>query len=235
MKNLMLAGLDRSLTDELVPLLSERYRLHICTYGPDVLLEFGALLPELLVIDLNMAGCDTVSLLRAVQARGGETQVLTLACSYFCQIQELLSMVDTAFLLIHPLSAHTIVTRLQQLEQLLPKTAARTDPEEILEHMGLDCHSAGFPSLCQAIVYKCDHPQCLYSGDLCVHVANCRGGTALSVDKAMTRCIRKAWRRRDPTLWAHYLGGDFPDITCARFINALAAYITHRRGVEKCI
>jgi len=143
--------------------------------------------------------------------------------------------VDTAFLKIHPLNTSAIVTRLQQLEQLLPETAIRENPEEILEHLGLDCHSIGFPCLCNAIIYKCDHPQCLYTQDLCVHVADSCGGTAPSVDKAMTRCIRKAWRRRDPTLWSHYLGGDPADITCAQFIHTLSAYIIHRRGVEKCI
>lgn len=233
MKNLMLAGLDPCICEQLSLLLSKKYRVHVCSYGPEVLLEYSALLPELLVIDLNMGGCDTVGLLRSVQARNGGTQVLATACSYQSPIRDLLSMLDTAFLLIPPLDADTIAARLLQLERLLPHPCA--DAEELLLELGLDCHCAGFPLLCNAITYKCDHPQCLYTQDLCVHVANSYSGTAPSVDKAMTRCIRKAWRRRDPVLWAHYLGSNPTDITCAQFLNALSAYILRRRGVEKCI
>ena len=233
MKNLMLAGLDACICEQLSQLLSEKYRLHICSCGPDVLLEYSALLPELLVIDLNMAGCDTVGLLRAVQARNGGTQVLATACSYLGPIRELLSMLDTAFLLIPPLDVGTIATRLLQLEQLLPES--NMNAEELLLGLGLDRHSAGFSCLCKAISYKCDHPQCLYTSDLCVHVANSCGCSAPSVDKSMIRCIRKAWRRRDPVLWSHYLGSDPSNITCAQFITALAAYIGRHRGVEKCI
>ena len=229
----MLAGLDTHICEQLSQLLSEKYRVHICNYGPEVLLEYSALLPELLVIDLNMGGCDTVGLLRAVQARNGGTQVLATACSYLGPIRALLSMLDTAFLLIPPLDAGIIATRLLQLERFLPES--NIDAEELLLGLGLDRHSAGFPCLCKAISYKCDHPQCLYINDLCIHIADSCGGTAPSVDKSMTRCIRKAWRRRDPALWSYYLGSAPAEITCAQFIGALATYISRHRGVEKCI
>lgn len=232
MINLMLAGLSAEIVPQLQALLPGRYRLHICSCGPEVLYEYTALQPELLVIDLCMAGCDTVGLLRVVQARGGQTQVLALAYSYHEHLKELLSMVDTAFLLIHPFTAETVVTRLLQLERLLPETGADTDA--LLQELGLDSHAVGFPCLCVAISYKCDHPDCLYYNDLCVYVAKRRGGTSLSVDKAMIRCIRKAWRRRDPVLWAQYLGGDHNEITNAQFITAIARHIRTRtnRGVE---
>ncbi len=230
MINLMLAGLTPELIHQLHDLLPERYRLHICTYGPDVLSEYIALLPELLVIDLTMPGCDTAGLLRAVQTRNGQTQVLATACSYHSHFSQLLSMLDAAFLLIHPFDATTITKRLLQLEQLLPEAGA-VSIDELLLDMGLDSHCVGFPCLCAAIRYKYDHPSCLYTDDLCVHVAKCRGGTALSVDKAMIHCIRKAWRRRDPVLWAHYLGSNPTAITNAHFITALARYI-NRRSVE---
>lgn len=224
MKNLMLAGLDGALLSQLHDHLHTQYNIHTCGYGPDVVAEFLALLPELLVIDLTMGGCDTVGLLRAVQARDGQTQVLAVSCSYHDHIRELLSMVDTAFLLIHPFDAGTIATRLTQLEQLLV-TSGAVCIDEILWDMGLDSHCVGFPCLCTAIIYKYEHPKCLYTDDLCVHVAKCRGCTALSVDKAMIHCIRKAWRRRDPVLWTHYLGYSPADITSAQFITAIARYM----------
>ena len=136
-------------------------------------------------------------------------------------------MVDAAFLLIQPFTAETMATRLLQLEKLLPHQNA--DPDEILQELGLDSHAVGFSCLCVAINYKCAHPDCLYYNDLCVHLANSRSATPLSVDKAMIRCIRKAWRRRDPILWAHYLGSDPTDITNAQFISAVAKYITGQK------
>lgn len=227
MINVMFAGQFTELVPQLQTLLPERYRLHLCMNGPEVLAEFWALQPELLVIDLTMPGCDTVGLLRAVQTRCGHTQVLAATCSYNAHINDLLSMVDTAFLLIQPFAAETVATRLLQLEHLLPESGV--DVDEIMQELGLDSHAAGFPCLCAAIGYKLEYPDCLYYNDLCVYVANCRGGTPLSVDKAMIRCIRKAWRRRDPILWAHYLGADLVDITNAQFIKAIASYITNKK------
>ena len=228
MKKLMLAGLDPELVTQLQAQLNTQYNIHCCNYGPDVVDEYLALLPELIVIDLSMPGCDTVSLLRSIQARGGQTQVLATACSYHSHIREQLSMLDAAFLLIRPFASKTIVKRLRQLEQLLPDTDDHLlsgMADEILQNMGLDSHSAGFPCLCSAILYKYHNPNCLFSSDLCVHVAKSCGGTASSVDKAMIRCIRKAQRRKDPVLWTHYLGSDHADITNTQFISALVHYI----------
>ena len=225
MKNLMLAGLDREMADQLHSILGQQYRIHHCTSGPEVQFEFTALLPELLVVDLTMPGCDTIGLLRAVQARCGQTQALVIAYAWHDHIQTQLSMVNTAFLLIRPITAATIAERILQLEQILPEISARDRADEILRDMGLDSHSAGFSCLCAAIGYKYDHPDCLYTGELCISVAKRCGGTGPSVDKAMTRCIRKAARRMDPALWSVYLGSAADTISCAQFIRAIAQYI----------
>ena len=225
MKNLMLAGLDAQTVTQLRNALNKPYRIHHCTCGSEVLSDFSALLPELLVVDLTMPGCDTVGLLRAVQARGSQTQALVTTCAYHEQIESQLSMVDTAFLLIQPFDGTTIVERLMQLEQLLPELSVSDRADEILRDLGLDCNSIGFPYLQTAISYKYAHPQCLYTADLCVHVAKCHGTTAASADKAMIRCIQKARRRMDPVLWSVYLGDGAASITCAQFIAAVARYI----------
>lgn len=225
MKDLMLAGLESALDLQLHELLGEQYHIHTCTCGTEVLHEFMALLPELLVIDLSMPGCDTVGLLRAVQARGGQTQALVIAYAYHEQLCAQLYMVDTVFLLIRPITADTITERLLQMEQLLPTAPTRSRADEILRDLGLDSHSAGFSCLRAAIDYKFHHPDCLYTGELCVYVAKQCGGTASSVDKAMSRCIHKATRRMDPVLWAIYMGDITERISCAQFIQAIVNYI----------
>ena len=225
MKKLMLAGLDQTLVDQLYTNLEERYVLHYCNCGAEVLSEFTTFLPELLVVDLTMPDCDTVGILQAVQARGGQTQALVIAYAYHEQLCAQLYMVDTVFLLIRPFTAVTITERLLQMEQLLPTAPTRSRADEILRDLGLDSHSAGFSCLRSAIDYKLHHPDCLYTGELCVYVAKQSGGTASSVDKAMSRCIHKATRRMDPVLWAIYMGDITERISCAQFIQAIVNYI----------
>ncbi len=222
MRRVLLTDCDRAFLDHLEHKLRGHYDVRICSYGPDVLEEYLTFQPQLLVLDTGLPGCDVAGLLHTAWSRDVETKVLATACGFHAAMTDMLP--QAACILVKPYDDTLLMARLEELEQLLDQDDGhrfldRTNA--ILQELGLERNQVGFSCLAEASLYLHDHPTCLFSDELYPHTAKICGGTAQSVDKAMHRCVKKAWDRRNPLIWNDYLKtASCPSNAC--FIKAIA-------------
>ena len=228
MRKLFVVCCDQDFISGVHPVLQEEYMLYCCSDGAAAMEDYLTFAPDLLAIDLHTPGCDINGILRAAQLRGGQTQILALTYGYDDQSAELLSIFGISQLLILPAPAAAVLHRLHQIEKLIPKESDKllsSRIDDILQDLGLDSHNVGFACLREALLYKYHNRDCLFSSDLCVHVAHRCGGNAASVSKAMSRCIQKNWRRRNTLIWTFYFGENPESVSAAAFLNAIIRHL----------
>ena len=221
MQRILYAGQE---SDILCSLQNEQNCLHVCYSGLEATTDFLAFLPDILIIDTNFPGCDTAGLLHTARTRGRQTKVLILSAHRCVAIRELLRHIGLDAVLLQSASAQEVLAAVETF-QTEGAATPETQIDGLLPQLGFDCGGDGFAFLRNSILYKYANPNCLFTTDLCVHVAKIHNTTAQSVNKAMSRCIRRVWKSRNPVLWESC----FPNIadlsTCNAFITAVADYL----------
>lgn len=230
MGRILYVGQDRQI---LSALRSGQHCLHVCRSGPEVTEDFAAFLPDVLIVDTAFPGCDTAGLLRTARTRGGQTKVLILAEHGGGHIRQLLRHIGPDAVLLQSASAGQVLAALEAFEAE-EAAAPETQLAGLLPHLGLDCGGEGFGFLRDSILYKYENPNCLFTADLCVHVAKKHNATVQSVNKTMSRCIRRAWKNRNPLLWESYFPGSADLATCNAFITAVANYLRKEDTSNQC-
>ena len=224
MRRLLLVDRTPEFFDPLLPKLAARYDLRLCCDGGELLAELLAFRPELLVLDLSVPHCDAAGVLRVARTMDICPQVLAVSHSTATPLPEDL----ISFLMVKPFDPEELIKRISNMEQLLVKN--RQDrlyalAGSIMAELGLQQNLIGCACLQEAAVYLCEHENCLFTDELYPHVAKQVQGSVSSVEKAMSRSVESAWKKRNEPVWRYYFENAHRCPTNARFLKALVKAI----------
>lgn len=207
MRKVLLTDAMQDVLDDIAFALGDHFQVRTCCDAAVLAQTVEQYEPELLLLDLSIPNYDPFALLRKIQNK--RVSVIAVALDANDYLARLLDELGVRWLIVKPLRAEMVATRLLELELELddpPDRAIRRAVYSALQEVGVRLFYQGYMTLAEGIVYACTHEDCSMTDELYPYVAQVCGGTVASVEKAMSRCIEQAFRRRRAAVWEALFG-----------------------------
>lgn len=219
--------------------LKGMYAVRTCGDGEEALELAQSYTPDLLVLDLTVAGMDGLSLVQIITETHRKPIILATTRFLSDYVLEASSRIGIDYMMVKPCNIRAVVTRIADLvESRNPREQARPDPKvsvaNLLLVLGIATNNKGYSCLREAIPLYAKDPHQAITKELYPAVAKLCGSSALQVERAMRTAIDRAWKRRDDQIWKLYFP-PLPDGTMERpcnskFISRLADTLISRCG-----
>ena len=218
------------------------YIVRTCGDGEEALELARAFLPDLLVLDLTVAGMDGLSLAQ-ILSRGPNRPVI-LATTRFTSpyVLDAASRTGIDYMMVKPCNIRAVLARLEDLVNCRePRAQARPDPKvsaaNLLLALGIHTNNKGYIYLREAIPIYAKDPQQSVTKELYPAVARLCGGSVEQVERAIRTAIQRAWNQRDEQIWKLYFvtmpDGSVKRPSNSEFISRLAEQIICQYRVEE--
>ena len=214
------------------------YVVRTCGDGETALEIAGSFLPDILILDLTVAGMDGLSLVQMIAEN--RSRPITLATTRFLSdyVLEAATRIGIDYMMVKPCNIRAIAARLADLvssrrPRALTMQDHKTAVANLLLVMGFSTNCKGYNYLREAIPAYAKDPGQAMTKELYPAVAKLYGASALQVERAMRTAIEKAWKRRDDQIWKLYFAplpdGFIPKPCNSEFISRLADMLIRQR------
>ena len=183
-----------------VQALSKHFEVH-CWDGMGTLDDAFMFVPDVVVCDMMLPNWDVAGILRAIRLKNNNAKIIVIACDVDRMMTDTLEEAAVSYLMVEPVEETKLVKRIKNLYGECVDPMLRQWFVNALQDLGVERNHAGFFCLMEALEYLQNHPNCLFTDELYPYVAKMCCATACSVEKAMKRCIEKAWHRRRGERW----------------------------------
>jgi len=206
MYKILIADTSPALCCELKRLLSGEYAVWTCEEPENLPALLQYIQPDIFVVELLMAGCDGIELIKTAYAAGIRPQIIA-TCTYASPfVLQSLQQLQISCLLQKPCSAKAIAGKILDLQWYQQDPTADTDLlryeiSSALTCLGFCIYSNGGKCLVEAILCFLRNPNQFITKELYPTVAMTCGGSPARVERAIRDCIRKAWEQRDEAVW----------------------------------
>ncbi len=221
-------------------MIPEEHEVLICTVASEMFDAVRTLQPDLLIMDLDIAGMDSLFLLENARNTGLTFQLLALGGTPSDYLKQRLNNVGVSHYMCKPCNAHQVAVRavtlcLEDEEDLITPNLVRV--ELVLMNLGFHQHLNGFQALAYGVLSYWKNPFQSFTKDLYHDIATHCGGNWKNVEHAMRSCISKAYARRDESVWRMYFNtgrdGKVSHLTTAEFIACVAGHLRRAGLLQK--
>ena len=242
MLKLLIADAGEEFRQTLADHVRGAYRIRICQEGHQTLETLLSFKPDLVVLDMMLPGLDGVSILEAVYNCGLHPTVLAVSKWYNDYTIRTASQYGVGYMMTKPCDIKAVAARLKDLaEQMDPAEIAapdlRTVISNILLNLGFSTKLQGYVFLREAILEMVNNPGQSVTKILYPEVGKICGANKNQVERSIRSAIRKAWEKRDETLWRLYFpalsGSAMERPTNAEFISTIADRISMDRNIQR--
>ena len=231
MQKLLIVDASEEFCDALADMLKNTYAVRICTDGDCALELMGTFGPELLVLDLTVAGIDGLSVAQMISDGRGRPAILATTRFISDYVLEAASRIGIDYMVVKPCNLRAMAARLADLAANRKRGEVAYQDQKVsvanlLLNLGFSTNCKGYNYLREAIPVYAKDPGQAMTKELYPAVAKSFGASALQVERAMRTAIEKAWKRRDDNVWKLYFApladGTIEKPCNSEFISRLA-------------
>jgi len=211
--------------------LKEKYIVRSCPDGEEALSIARTFLPDILVLDLAIAGLDGLSLLQIITESREKPIILATTRFFSDYVLEASGRIGVDYMMLKPCNLRAVTARLEDMVQSRRQPEVlRPDPQvsvsNVLLVLGIASNKRGYQYLREAIPLYARDPHQSMTKELYPEVAKRCMSESKCVERSMRDAIEKAWKKRDDHIWKLYFPcssqGEIRKPTNSMFISRLA-------------
>ena len=231
MQKLLIVDATEDFCSALADALKGIYTVRTCNDGETALRLMHSFCPELLVLDLTIAGIDGLSVVQMISEGRGKPGILATTRFLSDYVLETASRMGIDYMMVKPCNIKALTARLADLaanrkNRGLVRQDHKTTVANMLLNLGFSTNCKGYNYLREAIPMFAKDPGQTMTKELYPAVGKRYGASALQVERAMRTAIEKAWKRRDNQIWRKYftplVDGEIEKPCNSEFISRLA-------------
>lgn len=231
MQKLLIVDAAEDFCSTLADALRGTYTVRTCNDGETAMELIHSFAPELLVLDLTVAGIDGLSIVQMISGGRGKPGILATTRFLSDYVLETASRIGIDYMVVKPCNIKALVARLADLaanrkEREVVHQDYKVTVANLLLGLGLSTNCKGYNYLREAILVYAQDPGQAMTKELYPAVGKRFGASALQVERAMRTAIEKAWKRRDNETWGRYFilltDGEIAKPCNSEFISRLA-------------
>lgn len=236
---LLIAESAEDLRNLLSDLFQSKFEICCCGDGYEAQRQIGQFSPDVMVVDVMLAGIDGISLLEWTAEQGFCPRVLLTTRLSSDFIMGAAARLGVSYVMMKPWDTGAMVARVEELSRTAPPSEVRVaDPAArvsgLLLSLGIRPKLRGFACLREAVLLSAGEEYLSVTKVLYPEVAKRCGGKGTHVERNIRSAIDAAWNKRDEKIWRLYFAPDGKGAvarpTNAAFISRLADSIRENRA-----
>lgn len=235
MERILIADAAGGWREMLEQALSQQYLLCACQNGQEALELMDRFRPDVLILDMMLAGIDGLSVLKKMEDRPERPRIIVTG-RYFSDFAHMaLEHYRVDSVMMKPCAVQSILDRVAELlEQEALLWPMNQDPFEYITtlqvRMSVRTSQQGFRFLRRGIQLMMEDPTQQLTKSLYPAIAEEFGTTKENVEKALRTAVTCAWRNRRDDVWRFYFppapNGQIPKPTAGQFIKRMTDVVT---------
>lgn len=211
--------------------LGQTHQVFCCCDGDQALKQAARLRPDVVVLDLMLAGTDGLSVIKGLQEQSLSPRIIVTG-RYFSNFATMaLERYQVDSMILKPCSVQSITQRVEELlEQQTPQLPVCQDPYDsitaLLVQLGARTSQQGFRFLRVGILLLMEDPGQQLTKSLYPAIAAEFRTSKANVEKSMRTTVANAWANRRDEVWRAYFpttaNGQIPRPTTGQFLSRLA-------------
>lgn len=231
MQKLLIVDTAEDFCSALADALKGDYIVRTCNDGETALEMMRTFSPELLVLDLTIAGIDGLSVVQMISDGRRKPGILATTRFLSDYVLEAASRIGIDYMVVKPCNIKALLARLADLAEKCKNRGVvhqdyKASVANLLLTLGFSTNCKGYNYLREAIPTYAKDPGQTMTKELYPAVGKKYGASALQVERAMRTAIEKAWKRRDNETWGRYFilltDGEIAKPCNSEFISRLA-------------
>ena len=209
MQKLLIVDAAEDFCNALADALKGEYIVRTCNDGEKAFELLNSFCPELLVLDLTVAGIDGLSIVQMISGERRKPGILATTRFLSDYMLETASRIGIDYMVVKPCNIKALTARLADLaanrkEREIVHQDNKVTAANLLLSLGLSTNCKGYNYLREAIPAYAKDPGQAMTKELYPSVGKKFGASALQVERAMRTAIEKAWKRRDDVVWGRF-------------------------------
>lgn len=238
MQKVFIADQSEDFSALLAGTLQAKYQVAVCGDGNVLLPRLRQFQPDVLILDLMMAGITSFELLRQVKQESLCSAVIITSRFISDHVLECLERVGVDYVLRKPCTIRAILDQVDELcSARSVDVAQQPDPHCVVSSMllalNVSTHKKGFRYCRQGILMLAEDPSAQITKGIYPAIAKQCGTSSTAVEKAIRSAIDSAWENRSNDLWRQYFtpapNGQVPKPTNTQFLTRLADVVAVSR------
>lgn len=234
MSKLLIADAMEESRTALEALMHDRCEIVACADGETAMTLLRDFRPDILVVDLMLAGTDGLSLIRQLRQTDLRPRILVQTVLASPYVMASLAQLGVDYVLRKPCRIEAveacICDFLSQMQQVLPVSPVGDQMvNQLLMRLGFSPKLDGYGYLAEAIPLYARDPSQAITKELYATVGRPRRKSANLVERSIRSAIDKAWRERDEQIWRQYFrcapDGTVPRPSNGAFIARMAQFM----------
>jgi DNA-binding response OmpR family regulator len=230
MRKILIADASEQWRELLERALGERYHVRTSPDGSKTLELAAQFEPDVLVMDLMLAGTDGLGVLKVLEGSPARPRVIVTGRYFSNFITNALQRYQVDDLILKPCAVRSITERVEEvLAQVEGEPVRLPDPEDyitgLLVNLGAPTSQQGFRFLRTGMLLMMDDPGQQLTKTLYPAIAEVYGTSPQNVEKGLRTTVTTAWLRRRDNVWRAYFppapGGQIPKPTAGQFLRRL--------------
>ena len=230
MRKILIADGSEPWRELLERTLGEEYHVRTSPDGPRTLQLAAEFEPDVLVMDLMLAGTDGLGVLKALEGSPTRPRVIITGRYFSNFITNALERYQVDDLILKPCTVQCIADRVAEiLVQIQGEPVRLPDPEDhitgLLVRLGAPTSQQGFRFLRTGILLMMEDPGQQLTKSLYPAIAEVYGTSAANVEKSLRTTVTTAWQKRRDNVWRAFFptaaGGQIPKPTAGQFLRRL--------------
>ena len=231
MRKILIADNSASWRDRLEQTLAREYEVHTCCDGDQALKLAERLRPDVLVLDLLLAGIAGLTLLKRLREWEDCPRFIVTGRYFSNYMTTALERYQVDELIMKPCTTQSVADHIAEvLSQDREEVPVCPDPFDyvtaLLVRMGAPTSQQGFRFLRRGVMLMMADPCQQLTKSLYPALAAEFGTSATNVEKSLRTTVTTAWTRRRDDVWRNYFpatsSGQIPKPTAGQFLSRMA-------------
>ena len=231
MQKLLIVDAAEDFCRTLSDALKGSYIVRTCNDGDTALSLMTSFCPELLILDLTVAGIDGLSIVQMIPVEQRKPVILATTRFLSDYVLETASRIGIDYMVVKPCNIKALIARLADLTaNCKNREVAHQDYKatvaNLLLSLGFSTNCKGYNYLREAILVYAKDPEQMITKELYPAVAAKFGASSPQVERSMRTVIEKAWKRRDDQVWGQFFAptadGEIEKPCNSEFISRMA-------------
>ena len=230
MQKILIADASEQWRELLEKAMADAYLVRTSPDGPKTMQSIEEFEPDVLVMDLMLAGKDGLSILKALEGSPTRPRVIVTGRYFSDFITNALERYQVDDLILKPCAVQSITERVEEVLALQNGEPVRSqDPYDLitalLVNLGAPTSQQGFRFLRTGILLLMKDPGQQLTKSLYPAIATEHETTRENVEKGLRTTVTTAWLKRRDEVWRAFFpttsGGQIPKPTAGQFLCRL--------------
>lgn len=208
MRRIIIADSSDSFSEQLCDLLSAKYHVTCITNGQHALRHIMHEAADLLIMDIELAELDGISLLRQLRSAGIRIPVIAMGRFLSEYAVDALVQLKADYVLRRPCKPIRVAEHAKEILRLREPEGSpvRRKIQDILDMFGIPAHLRGTAYLLCAVTFMAADPTQYITKELYPSVGKVFGVNGQLVERSIRNAVQKGYEQGEQSLWERYFG-----------------------------